>query len=107
MAVIRRTKKGERGKTPEGKKFIDDILAQSIVAIEEDRADCLIYGTPAVQCLHDEVKQRLDEEGYGEIQVIFGLRAAIEMAKAMVNMKLMQAARAYPSDALKAKPRFR
>jgi hypothetical protein len=29
------------------------------------------------------------------------------MAKLMVNMKLAQAPRAYPSDALKAKPAFR
>ncbi len=107
MAVLRKTGKGERGKTPEGKKFIDDILAQCIAAIEEDRADCLIFGTPAIQCLHDEVRDRLDGAGYGEIQVICGLRAAVEMAKAMVSMKLMQAPRAYPSDSLKAKPKFR
>ncbi len=107
MAVLRKTKKGERGKTPEGKKFIDDILIQCMAAIKEDRTDCLIFGTPAIQCLHDEVRERLDEAGYGEIQVICGLRAAVEMAKAMVYMKLMQAPRAYPSDSLKAKPKFR
>jgi len=33
--------------------------------------------------------------------------AAVEMARAMVNMKLTQAPRAYPSDSLKAKPAFR
>lgn len=107
MAVLRTTMRGEREKTPEGKRFIDDILAQCIVAIEEDRADCLVFGTPAIQCLHGEVKKRLDDAGYGQIQVISGLRSAIEMAKAMVNMNLTQAARAYPSDALRAKPRFR
>jgi allantoin racemase len=107
MAVLRKTKKGERYTTPEGKKFIDDILAQSITAIEEDRADSLIFGTPAVQCLQDEVRQRLDDAGYGEIQIISGLRTAIQMAKAMVTLKLTQADRAYPSDALKAKPKFR
>ena len=31
----------------------------------------------------------------------------VEMAKAMVNMKLTQSPRAYPSDLLKAKPAFR
>jgi hypothetical protein len=107
MSVLRQTKKGEREKTPEGKQFIDDILAQCIVAIEEDRADCLVFGTPAIQCLHSEVKANLDDAGYGEIQLIFGLRSAIEMAKAMVNMNIKQAARAYPTHALKAIPRFR
>jgi Asp/Glu/hydantoin racemase len=107
MAVLLRTEKGERANTPEGKQFIDDILAQCIVAIEEDRADCLVFGTPAVQCLHSEVKRKLDDAGYGEIQLVFGLRSAIEMAKAMVNMNLKQAARAYPTDALKVPPKFR
>ena len=107
MAVLRKTKKEERAKTPEGNKFIDDILAQCLVAIEEDRADSLVFGTPAVQCLYAEVKQRLDEAGYGEIPIVCGLRSAIEMARSMVNMGIKQAARAYPSDALKARPRFR
>ena len=51
-----------------------------------------------------EIMQRLDEAGYGEIQIVGGFRAAVEMARAMVNMRLKQAARAYPKDALKAKP---
>ena len=33
-------------------------------------------------------------------------RAAVEMAKAMANMKLLQTARAYPSQDLKAKPEY-
>jgi Asp/Glu/hydantoin racemase len=107
MTVLRSTARGERAQTPEGKQFIDDIVDQCIVAIDEDRADCLVFGTPAIQCLHGEVKLRLDDAGYGEIPIIRGLRSAIEMAKAMVNMNLIQAPRAYPSDALKARPRFR
>ena len=107
MTVLRNTARGERAKTPEGKEFIDHILEQCVVAIEEDRAECLVFGTPAIQCLHGEVKLRLDDAGYGEIPIVLGLRSAIEMAKAMVNMNLIQAPRAYPSDGLKAKPRFR
>jgi allantoin racemase len=107
MAVIRKYKRGERGKSPEGKKLIDDIVARCIGAIEEDRVDSLIFGCPHPQCLQDEIMQKLDEAGYGEIQLIGGFRAAVQMARAMVNMKLMQAPRAYPSDTLKAKPKFR
>jgi allantoin racemase len=107
QAIFRAHKKGEREKTPEGKKFIDDITAQCLVAIEEDRVDSLIFGDPPFQCLHDEIRARLDAAGYAEIPIICALPAAVEMAKTMVNMKLMQAPRAYPSDSLKAKPKFR
>ena len=100
-------KKEERMKVPEVKKVIDDVLAQSRVAIEKDRADSLILGCPPLQCFEDEIRQTLDEAGYGEIQILSELPAAVEVAKAMVNMKLIQAPRAYPSDALKAKPEFR
>jgi allantoin racemase len=107
MAIVRKYKRGERGKAPEGKKLIDDIVARCIEAIEEDRVDSLIFGCPHPQCMQDEIKQKLEEAGYGEIQLIGGFRAAVQMARAMVNMKLMQAPRAYPSDTLKAKPKFR
>ena len=40
------------------------------------------------------------------MQLSDGLSAAVEMAKAMVSMKLKQAPKAYPSDGLKAKPEF-
>jgi allantoin racemase len=106
MAVIRKYKKGERGKAPEGKRLLDDTVARCIAAIEEDRVDSLIFACPHPQCLQEEIAQMLEEAGYGEIQLIGGFRAAVEMAKAMVNMKLRQAARAYPSDSLKATPRF-
>ena len=107
MIVLRKYKKEERGKASEGKKLIDDIVDRCIAAIEEDRVDSLIFGPPHPQCLQDEIRQRLDELGYSEIQIVGGLRAAVEMARAMVNVKLMQAPRAYPGDALKAKPEFR
>jgi Asp/Glu/hydantoin racemase len=107
MAVIQKYKKGERGKAPEGKKLIDDTVTVCTAAIEEDMADSIIFCCPHPECLQDEIRPRLDEAGYGEIQIIGGFRAAVQLAKAMVNMRLKQAARAYPSDALKVKPKFR
>ncbi len=107
MAIIRKYKRGERGKAPEGKKLIDEIVARCISTIEEDRVDSLIFACPHPQCLQGEIRERLDQEGYGEIQLIGAFRAAVQMARAMVNMELMQAPRAYPSDTLKAKPRIR
>ena len=107
MRLIRDYKKEERLKVPEIKKLIDDAVAQCIAAIEDDRVDSIILGAPHLQCFEDEFRERLDEAGYSEIQLICPLSAAVEMAKAMVNMKLMPGSRAYPSDSLKAKPAFR
>ena len=105
--MLPKYKKGERGKAPEGKKLLDDFVAHCIKGIEDERADSLIFVSPHHSCLADEVRQRLDELGYCEIPLVLGLPAAVEMAKSMVNMRLKQAARAYPSDDLKAKPAFR
>ncbi len=100
-------KKGERDKVPEGKKIIDAITTQCVAAIEKEMADSLILECPAVQILWEEVRQKLDDMGYREIQIIRSFPAAVEMARVMVNMKLMPAPRAYPSESLKAKPEHR
>ena len=92
---------------PEIKQVVDDILEQSKAAIEKDRVDTVILGGPYMEVLEDEVKQALDQAGYGEIQLVCEVSSAVEVAKAMVNMRLIQSPRAYPSDHLKAKPEYR
>jgi hypothetical protein len=87
--------------------FVDSIVRQFVRAIEDEGVDCVIIGSPHQQCFLDEVRQGLDAAGYREIVLIGAFAAAVEMARAMVNMKLRQAPRAYPSDALTAKPAFR
>jgi len=106
-SIVNTRKKEERAGDPEIRKFLDQILLQCTAAIEKDGADTLILGCPPFQYLEDEIRQRLDASGYGEIQLVCELAAAVEMAKVMVNMKLMQAPRAFPSDTLKAKPEIR
>ncbi|MFC1862086.1 aspartate/glutamate racemase family protein [Chloroflexota bacterium] len=100
-------KKEERHKVPEIKKAISDLTDQCIAAIEKDRVDSIILGPSIIAIFEDEVRQGLDKAGYSEIPIIVALSAAVEMAKAMVNMKLTQARRAYPTSELKAKPEFR
>ncbi|MFC2007425.1 aspartate/glutamate racemase family protein [Chloroflexota bacterium] len=95
------------GRSEERSKVVDGIVTCCIKAIEDDRADTLILGCTPLQLFEDEVRERLDESGYDEIPIVCELAAALEMAKVMVNMQLTQAPRAYPSDALKAKPHFR
>jgi Asp/Glu/hydantoin racemase len=107
VGFLHKYKKEERIKVPEIKKAIDDVVDHSIKAIEKDRADSIILGGPYFEIIEDDIRQGLDEAGYGEIQLICEVSSAVEMAKAMVNMRLIQSPRAYPSDHLKAKPEFR
>ncbi len=106
-SVIYARKKQDRANDPEIKKLLDAALVQCQAAIQKDGADTIILACTPLQYLEDEIRQRLDAAGYSEIQLVCELSAAIEMAKVMVNMKLKQAPRAYPSDELKAKPEYR
>ncbi len=107
IALIHKYKRGKRKGVPEIETLVSDIAAQCVIAIEEDRADALILGCPPLQCLEDEIRRGLDGAGYREIQLISEIPAAIEMARVMVDLGLIQAPRAYASDGLKAKPKFR
>lgn len=107
MALVRKYRKEERMNSPEVQEFVGGIVNQFIRAIEDEGVDSVIIGSPHQQCFLDEVRQGLDAAGYQEIRLIGAFAAAVEMARVMVNMKLMQSPRAYPSDALKAKPAFR
>ena len=95
-----------RFKDPELEKIVDDVTDQGIAAVEKDRADSLILGCEPLQLFEEPVRQRLNEAGYDEIPIICELPAGVEMAKAMVNMKLVQVPRAYPSAALKVGPEY-
>ncbi|MGE5525565.1 MAG: aspartate/glutamate racemase family protein [Rhodospirillaceae bacterium] len=95
-----------RLRDPELGKIMDDITRECIAAIDENRADSLILACEHLQACADGVRQRLDQAGYREIPIIRALPAGIETAIAMANMKLLQAARAYPGHELKAPPRY-
>ena len=104
--LLLKYRKEERFGIAEIKQIADDIVVQCKAAIEKDRVDSIILGCGPIQLFADSVRQSLDEAGYDEIPIICSLFAAVEMAKTMVNMKLMQVARAYPSGALRAKPEY-
>ncbi|MFC2001608.1 aspartate/glutamate racemase family protein [Chloroflexota bacterium] len=103
---ISKYKKEERLKIPEARKVIDDITIPCLAAIEKDRVDSLIFASEPMQVFADEIRHTLDEAGYDEIPIICSLPAAVALAKAMVEIKLAKAPRAYPSHALKAKPEY-
>ena len=87
-------------------KIMDDLTKECIAAVDENRADSIILACEHLQAMADGVRQRLDKAGYQEIPIIRTLPAGIEMALAMANMKLLQAARAYPGHHLKAAPKY-
>ena len=107
MALVRRYPKNERLNAPEVKDFVESVVNQFVRAIEDEGVDTVIIASPHQQCFLDEVRLGLDARGYQEINLIGAFPAAVEMAKAMVNMKVKQSPRAYPTDSLKAKPAFR
>jgi Asp/Glu/hydantoin racemase len=86
--------------------IMDELTAQCVAAVEENRADSVILSCEHLQAMADGIRQRLDDAGYGEIAIIRTLPAGIEMALAMANMKLLQTARAYPGHHLKALPKY-
>ena len=100
-------KYGERlFNTPEADRISEDIIEHCITAIEKDRADSLILGCEPTEFWEDEIRQRLDEAGYDEIPLISPTLACVQMAKIMVNMRLKQAPRAYPTDDLRAQQEY-
>lgn len=105
--LISQYNREERSKTSEYRSIVDDMVDVCIKAIEEDRADTLIFSCTPLQIFEDAVKQRLVDLGYGEIQTVSQIAAAVEMAKVMVNLRIVQAPRAYPTAYLKAKPGWR
>ena len=106
-SAIYAVKKARRATDPQIGKILDTAMTECRAAIENEGADTIILGCTPLQYLEDELTQRLAAAGYGEIQLVCEFSAAVEMAKAMVNMKLKQAPRAYPTDQLKAKPLYR
>ena len=105
--IIYRVEKSKRAKDPDNSRLLDLAMAQCRVAIDRDGADTIIIGCTPLQYLEDDLRDRLDKAGYHEIPLICEFSAAVEMAKVMVNMKLKQAARAYPGDELACKPEAR
>jgi Asp/Glu/hydantoin racemase len=107
MGLVRKYPKASRANAPEVKEFVDAVVGQFVRAIEDEGVDCVIIGSPHQQCFLDEVRLGLDAAGYREIRLIGAFAAAVEAARMMVNLKTMQAPRAFPNDMLKAKPAYR
>jgi allantoin racemase len=91
----------------DAERLLDDVCSACVTAIENDQPDVLIVGFTPLQPLQAELRQRLDAAGYAEVPVIWLLTAAVAMVKAMVETGLRQSPRAFPTDALVARPAWR
>jgi allantoin racemase len=86
---------------------LDTLVEVCGVAVDVDGADLLILTFTPLQRLRDEVRRRLDDAGYAEIPVVWSLSAAVAVARAMVDLRLLPAPRSYPRDDLRLEPAVR
>lgn len=93
--------------TPGLEQLLDQVVEQCIAAIEHDEAEAVIVSFTPLQALEGTLRQRLDEAGYAEVPLVWLLSAAVAVATSLARMGLAQAPRAFPTDALVAKPKRR
>ncbi len=89
---------------PDLQTVINDIVEQCKALIVKDRVDSIIITVEPIQALEDQIRLLLDASGLDEIPLICGFEAALQMARVMADMKLIQAPRAYPGPNLRSKP---
>ena len=81
---------------------VDDFVRECIEAIEKDGADVIVIGCAALIYIQPLAQKRLKELGY-EVPILHPFKCAIEMAKALVNLKVSQSKFAFPSTAPRKK----
>jgi Asp/Glu/hydantoin racemase len=81
---------------------LERFVEECIEAIEKDGADVIVCACTVTMLVQPLVQKRLKELGY-EVPVLHGYKCAIEMAKAMVNMKICQSSFAFPGKVPKKK----
>ena len=73
----------------------DAFVRECIEAIEKDGADVIVVGCNQLLWIQPLAQKRLIEAGY-EVPVLHPYKCAIEVAKALVNMKVSQSKFAFP-----------
>jgi Asp/Glu/hydantoin racemase len=77
----------ERDKARRGEpsQIVDEAVEAAVAAIEEDGAEVITFGCSSLFFLEPFVQKRLDELGW-EVPVLHGYKAAIALAKMMVDL---------------------
>ena len=89
----------EKAKALKGEpsEAVEAAVREAVAAIEEDGAEVITFGCSASFWLRPFVEKRLHEMGW-EIPVLEGYSCAIELAKAMVNLKIDVSGLLLPGD---------
>ena len=77
--------------------MLDAAVAESVAAIEEDGADTIILGCSAAFWMQPLLQKRLLELGW-DVPVLEGARAAIQVAKMLVDLGVDASALAFPGE---------
>lgn len=75
--------------------FINTVVEECIKAIEEDDAGVITFGSAGLYWISDSVQEQLRLKGYGAV-VVNPITTAVEIAKALVNLKLTHSRVSYP-----------
>ena len=86
----------------DSEEAVQVFVREAIEAIEKDGADVIVMGCAALMYIQPLAQKRLKDLGY-DVPVLHPFKCAIEMAKAMVNMKVSQSKFAYPNRGPKKK----
>jgi allantoin racemase len=81
-----------KNETPEA---FDAFIRECVEAIEKDGADVVVIGCNSLLWVQARAQERLKEMGY-DVPILHPYKCAIEMAKALVNMKVSQSGWAFP-----------
>jgi allantoin racemase len=98
-SIERSCKNITAGQSPEA---VEAFINECVEAIEKDGADVIVCGCNALLWIQPLAQKRLKEMGY-DVPVLHSYKCAIEMAKALVNMKVSQSKYAFPGITPKKK----
>ena len=77
--------------------MLDAAVTEAIAAIEEDGAEVILLGCSAAFWMQPFLQKRLLEIGW-DVPVLEGARAAIEVAKTLVDLGVDARGLAFPGD---------
>ncbi|MEM2704619.1 MAG: aspartate/glutamate racemase family protein [Candidatus Bathyarchaeia archaeon] len=84
------------------KTWIDKAVQEAVNAIDNDGADVITFGCTGLMWMQPHVQKRLKELGY-DVPVLHSIKCAVEVAKALVNMKQTHSKMAFPHLAKREK----
>lgn len=88
----------------DGERLAASLLAQSLLAVEQDRAQAIVFGCMAMFGAAAAVQDGLRKAGHPGIPVIDPLPVALRFAEALIDLGLAHSKQSYPTPP--AKPVF-